>query len=542
MINCRYCSNDTKSNYVCNPCQDDMIYQTDAINTYGLDKQELNGLFNISFKNPHKKSMLCHKYNADDLYKVLVNLIAFLPDGKRKNHLIAKKNAIDGINYINDLEDILNNMTNDPEKNKRKMLLCKSMLLICKTASEYRFITSTKIFNNFVDKGDINNLQLIKTVTNKLTIELEKYIEVNDRIKKINFNVLNGLYSYYIKYVKNVIGYVAITKKINEAIENNNRIEKEKEEKKLMLESRKDMMMSVLSKQFDKETYTYAINCDKFKSLVNSICNSNSSNNSNNSNNDNSNSLSPDASNLSDKFNKFCKYIEIYDEMKKRGMDENTFIRCKKHYVNVCDQYINNKIILDEFFYKIQKLLDLDEILNQYNLNSDQKLFNYENKFLNDQITIDELKTSFLQKPKFYISYESFKMFANPQGSKKIPVDFKNNIITQLHTFYDKLEKKELIINDVDPSYQFFVIDKCNVLSLQYTITNNSFKITKPLNNVDYYIDHNKLDKIKLKRYTCCKCGDTLEKCDAVVSVYINGIHCEDCMENFYEGMKYEYL
>lgn len=92
---CKYCNN-SNTEYICSLCFDKLIYRTDAIRLYGLDRDELENVKCVTHTNPHKRSMSCYKYHKDDLYNALVNTIDFLEDSdKRKNKLLRKKKLFD---------------------------------------------------------------------------------------------------------------------------------------------------------------------------------------------------------------------------------------------------------------------------------------------------------------------------------------------------------------------------------------------------------------------------------------------------------------
>lgn len=464
MTNCRYCTDDDESDFACFTCSKNMIFQTEATEIYGLTKDDLIGVFSVSFPNPHKKSMTCHKYNQDDLYAVLTNLIDALPIGKRRKTLQFKKNKIDGVydnlfngdKTIEEIEEILNA---NPGKDERKIFLCKFLLIHCETLAKYQFAMSTKIFNNFVVNGDVKNASIVDNTKKKLIKEINNYVYISQKIFSLkDLRIIGDIGKYFSDYVSGKAGYIFITKRFDEIVDKYKILDKEQQEEKAMLKNREEMMLTSLSKQFDSKTYKVAISSQKFKNL-----------------------LLSNKDDITKQFDEFCRSVQLDAELKKRKMDNDMFVRCQNHFDQEYRGFTYGLIPLDKTINKIERILQIARLYDKCNMSSANKnyqLYELEREFIMSNMSIDEFRPLLVNATVYKQNYETFKT-KNPPGSGDLPYTFKNDVSKKLFDFYKDNKQTKLIISDVKCDYLFFVKEKCSTLKLTCFAKNGLCTITK---------------------------------------------------------------
>ncbi len=120
----------------------------------------------------------------------------------------------------------------------------------------------------------------------------------------------------------------------------------------------------------------------------------------------------------------------------------------------------------------------------------------------------------------------------------------------------DKFEIDMKIFNfcksaDVETTYygsnknRLYVHNLCDLLALKHESVECGLdrhvvikKIKDPDLDCRGEIKHKQ--SIYSKIYYCCECSDILDRYSAFCSVYISGVICEECADEFYDGMKIE--
>lgn len=199
--------------------------------------------------------------------------------------------------------------------------------------------------------------------------------------------------------------------------------------------------------------------------------------------------------------------------------------------------YNRRKGILDSeihtnYFYVKDEIRSSDNYLKYCNGEIDKEEF---------YIFIDTLLNNFIKENKdFYDMFEMIEM----QTDVSIPKYEQYNVCEILFEFCTDNKTKEICLSG-NPAKRLYIHNVCDLLMLDHNSvdTKNGRSVHVEKTEHTNLKCTGEIKKAKSnKTYVCCECNEELTKFDSFVSVYVNGIHCEDCMETLYEGMKYEPL
>lgn len=471
---CKYCDN-SDTEYTCSPCFNNLIYRTDAIKMYGLNKNELENVKCISYTNPHRRSMSCYKYHKDDLYEALVSVIDEMDDlDKRKNNLLNKKKVFDeeilqkqnlkkmikevvetvktflkkcdsneykyvkfydseivllatqltdlsfsvfdiSITICNKIFQCIKNdkEINDKkiEKDKREIKLCKILILKCESLKYYKLAVTNDIFIDFAKNGDITDIDKFNETVLKITKLVNDQREINFRTNKINAKIKESCIPF---------DDPRCTYFYNRYINGNlsyewceNKI-KEIVENMKEIDLRKKTITDMIAKKYDE---------------------------------------------LHDK--SYVKIVENYDEYKK-FVQHGDLKKVQKIFKSTCDHIENEK----------KKTLFYNTVSKYEKYNDNNLLLK---KFLNGNMTLKEIEKN------MYIASVDITNFKNnnPPGSKSLSKYFKNDISDKLYNLFVDKSINTITVDNVNNNNFFFLKAKCEMLKFNITKQYHMYVITK---------------------------------------------------------------
>jgi hypothetical protein len=456
---CRYCDDDITTKSVCKFCLKKMIYQFDAINTYGLTKLQLKKLFSVG---PHHQLSLS-KYYENDLCKLQEHLILITPKiNKQYDKLIeCKQNIIILKKKKENIENLLNILFNKFDDKYLKIYnyhILKLILRYCKSDFDY---TSIAFHICLVIEEKINNEKL----TNDKIIELDNFVNNLEFIKYKNQLFDLPCYDNYIYGDGSLMECIT---EFNNFVKNDIRfIETNKIIESTVLKT----YVKIIKKTDEYKKFIKSGDIDEIDDFISEI-----------------NIM---VKQLKKRDKKICIISKYVDE-------KNLIINKYDNTQDVYNKYIINSISLDDAVDFIEKsnLIDtiknaVNEFIKKYNYKckSINFTFEYFDKYVINANTITKIIIKHIINNKSeWTDFNFFKLRNSIYGASKLNKIIKNEINIKLFDYHKNDDDIPLILQ-TNNTIDFFIVERCDQLKLCYTQLNDtSYEITK-INNPTKYAE-----------------------------------------------------